>query len=331
MANVYCHGTKSDWDFNKYPGFYSDDAKNLKSEGISVITTIACNTNDFGYYIGPKVNNPDVFRIVGGNTDYIVPKCLSMEFLKNPDSGVIQYLGSTQEGVGKIISGNLDGTHLLVSDVYQYVFSNKLKTRRISECLAEISDYYGRYLCMDQDGMRWCLTTMNLCGDPETEIFINPPKNFDEIRMSPGPGNMVIITGLPSDAIVRTGTMNINGIYEFREAYTDKPIKPTGSEKYCTLGSGNTAISITCQGYIPLNAVYTKNTVRDKTTMYIQNQEIRTDMSLEAPLIRIGNDVTATLRQGKVVIENARIDIDSDSIMLESGTAIKSGSKLIKK
>ena len=87
------HGEEKEWTLENNQFYRDTVAYKLQNEGFTIVNTVACLTNAFD---SSHVNFPD--------------PCLSEAFIRNPNSGVVAYLGCSREGWTSINDTTLNST-----------------------------------------------------------------------------------------------------------------------------------------------------------------------------------------------------------------------------
>ena len=166
------------------PTYNSTFGLNQTNTASSIITTTACFTNAFDSSYGGR--DP--------NKDFIKDPCLSESLIRNPQSGVIAYLGCSREGFDYHDSGVL-GT----STTYEaHFFKNLLDTIIVEKNFAKIVSISKSALSAFQsyDGTyRWTLFGLNPIGDPEMPIFTEEPKTINSLLIIRGVGEITVDAG----------------------------------------------------------------------------------------------------------------------------------------
>lgn len=172
FVDMQTHGNNSLWSLPDR-SYTSSDAVAMTSSQYSVITTTACHTNAF---------------------DKAEP-CLSEAFIRNPNSGVVAYLGSSRFGWG-VHSAYILGTSSEYEQAfYKYLFDNTLKDKNFGKVVAyakssRVSDRY--------TASRWLQFSLNPIGDAEMPIYTTTPQNFDKSIIKRTPHSVSVYTGVDS-------------------------------------------------------------------------------------------------------------------------------------
>ena len=169
FMNMFSHGIQTGWELGNGEVYSTDMASNYKSNSHTLISTIACHSNAFDsryYYNGESFFNDP---------------CLSEAFIRNPNNGVIAYLGASNEGLpgdrGMGPSFDYDKTF------YETLFSNCNSYNNFSKVVAvtknnRLGAVYG--LDIISKNNLWIHYCLNPVGDAEVPIFTDVPKNQNE-------------------------------------------------------------------------------------------------------------------------------------------------------
>lgn len=267
-----------------YKYFYlGNDARALNNSGYTVFSTLACSTNAFDYY----------------------HDCLSEAFIKNPNSGVIAYTGSSREG-WTVTSPEFDNAF------YKALFSSKDKRFGPAVKNAKISKlsnttYYGP--------RRWLQFTLNPIGDPELPLYVDTPIPFDSVALS-----------LSNTAInIQTGTEDcticIMSLEDKGNCYYS--VIDSVSSLSIDLPSQPISICITKTGYIPYTIIY-------GDSVFIQNKTIAQNYHVISNNTMIGSHVISNEEQGPVIQERGKLEIKSaQGTVIEGIFEVKQGAELL--
>ncbi len=237
FVEVFSHGSYSrmvsDEKLNERPLrvlFTRDRASSLVNSGHSLFTTIACLTNAFDQY----------------ETKYSSDPCISEALIRNPQSGVIGYIGSSRYGW-------INGTNTLtLSFGYEYDFYNRLlhdsEMPTIKHFGALINFIKHSFLYTEPYRnsryylYRWLHYSINGIGDPETPIYNTYPRtNTIAYIDTTEVGKLYVNAGF-DDARICVSSKNGNRFYE-----------TYNGEHTFETGLGTFDVWITKQNYIPLH------------------------------------------------------------------------------
>lgn len=307
------HGATDAWRLYK-DDFTSQDALSLQNPHPSIISSTACYTNNFGT-LKPNVNGN---KIVGG---YEYFNSLASAFLRNPRFGAIAYLGNTSQGLSYPDTTVLSDSKLLEALVFRHLFSYDLETRRLSSCLNKVRTDFANH-DIPNDGYRFLLFSLNLSGDPETELFVTNPKKFGNIQINNLEDSAVAgIDPVVTDCKIRVGYIQNNGIIEFEDpelltgrlSNRIKRFKPKRN---------SFVLSISHDGYIPYTCHYQMNTRKIGDTVYLRNEKYDEDMYVNSKVVVIGN---SAVENAYVNIIDGYVNVESQQVHLLPNTFFKKG------
>jgi len=302
FVDISSHGSSGKWWLDSLSCYYKYAADTLSSSQPFLITTNACETNWF-------------------DTEYPGSYCLSEAFLRNPNSGVVAYLGSSRYGWGHGVRNtppnNLGTSDWLNSIFYDSLFSSSAKTKHFGEMITRsksnlnLQDVY--------TSPRWLLYSVNPMGDCEMPIYTSTPKTFNSVNLRMSLDSLTIISWVDGCRFCVMDLDNDNGYYQivdndYRATFTSLP--------------RHYSICITKQDYAP----YYKeiNHIQDSSgTYYIQN-EIFSEKNVLTGLsdVMIGSDVTSQKEEGPVVTETNSTTIESTgTITIMKDFEVKQGAE----
>lgn len=150
------------FDGDPVDSFYTRElARELVSHYPKIITTSACFTNGFSFRENINTDHE-------GSND----PCISEAFMRNPKSGVIAFIGSTQVGYG-LFHYDPDAvggpSNVLIRNFYV-----NLAQSENERCLGKahtLARCYGEY----QPNALFCSLSTDLLGDPEMRVFSEKP------------------------------------------------------------------------------------------------------------------------------------------------------------
>ncbi|MCR4922073.1 MAG: hypothetical protein K5945_10295 [Bacteroidaceae bacterium] len=275
------------------PYVYSIDEGSTQTNNAStIITTIACWTNAF--------NDPDY-------------TCLSESLINNPESGVIAYLGCSEEGfIDSTNYGSINFSNQYEAQYYSKLFSPNSGKKSFGKIVAEakaqminasLANFY----------YRWIQYGLNPIGDPEMPIYTSTPQIFGNTNVTLNNNSISINTG------VNGCTICIMSIDDFGESY----YKVATGVNTATFNDINTDVSIciTKQGYIP-------KTIEIRDILRIQNRVLTTDTDFYGREIYVGSNVNPSETSGPVIFNNGSYKIKGNKVILHPGTKISIGAKM---
>lgn len=180
FVEMITHGGYYNWVLEDYEStsnrvYWSSDAASLTNKKYSIITTSACNTNGF---------------------DSVDP-CLSEAFIRNPNNGVVAYLGCSRSGW--INNGTKLGPSLQYdSQFYEELFSDDITDKHFGEIVATAKNILTGFCYAGSSPYRWLQFGINPIGDPEMPIYTTVPQVMSNVSVTYGLGkkSVVIDTGL---------------------------------------------------------------------------------------------------------------------------------------
>lgn len=272
LINIDTHGTNSSW-VTEDGKFDTNNALSLNSPSKSIIVTGACYTNDF----------------TSDST------CLSEAFLKNPNSGVIAYIGGTGAGLGFY---NIDESHQLGPSaqyaklLYNQIISNERKglceATAYAKSIAMLSSFFNSGYAN-----QWIAASTNIMGDPEFQVHF-PYKTFNHTSFTLyNTEEAIIESNVDSCTITFKSEYDNSGQieYDVLKGYSNM-------DKTLFQDNNITQICITKDGYIPI-LIGEKNNIPVNQISF-QNSTINRKLKYSANNIQIG---TYSTQDEEVVIE----------------------------
>lgn len=280
FVNIDTHGSDSAYNTEYGDDYLSAYASTLHNVGYTLITTTACTTNSF-------------------DKDSLT--CISEYFMRNPNSGVVFYLGSVREG------------WVYTSFYFNQQFYKALLTtykQHIGDAVNAMKNYYinnyNKY-----NAYRWLAFAINSLGDPEMGVWLARPKPFNNIYINKNNNTISVATGVDNCTISIVSNSSIDEYYQV--------VKDVSSINLTDPATDYT-ICITKQGYIPYF-------IHVSDTLFLQNETITGDHTYIANNVFIGNDVTNANVHGPVTVRKGRVKIHSDNVVLKNNIDIMSGAK----
>lgn len=290
FVNVDTHGCWNGWKveykFETPQYFYDIDANTINNTGSTIITTTACHTNDF------TETQP----------------CLSEVFMRNPNSGVLGYYGSSKEGFYRPDSISEGSSMKYNRKMYEILFNST--HHQLGRSVYE-SKMTFLSQCSNYDSMRWLMFSLNALCDPEMPVFLSKPKVFDNVQITMTGNTLSVNTGI-SDCRICVMSRDDNG-----ESYYD--VEESISAKAYSLDNATYTVCITKTGYVPYVAVV-------GTPVYIQNEDIGYDLHIISGQTYIGNNVTFDKPTGNVCVSKGKTSIqNSGTVSIPSGFEVNLG------
>lgn len=240
FVDMISHGDFFCWAMETGSRAYFDsDVDKLKNKKYTIITTTSCLTNAFDSSYGDP--------------------CLSESFIRNPQSGVVAYLGCSRYG-WDYVGVDLGASSKYDALFYQNLFSDKFVNKKFGEIVAATKSSLINQCKLGVDNScRWVQYGLNPIGDPEMPIYTDTPKTFSNVSISfsPDKKNLIVDAGVDSCSICLMSIFD-NGSANF---YTLR----SAQKAICKI-SEPTSVCITKQNYIPYetvvnNFVYTKSAI----------------------------------------------------------------------
>lgn len=259
FTEIICHGNETQWSISGSKPFFNDSyASILNNVGHTMLTTTACLTNAFDQDETGEKANP----------------CLSEALFRNPQSGIIGYLGSSRYGWYNGAEPDLSCSMAYEKDFYERLFDrqNLLPYEKNFGALVCFIKHTHLGLMNNELIYNWLHYSINAIGDPETPIFNTTPlQNSTATATVNLNGELIIDTGV-DDARVCVSSANDDTFYEigFGRNLTFQP------------GTGSFDIWITKQNMIPKHFY---KSISDRWT--IIDQDSIPEMTLNSQIVSI--------------------------------------------
>lgn len=283
------HGNCTELKMETGAVYMTADASSINNPSYTIITTNACNTNEF--------DSPSFY--------------LSRGFLMYPNTGVVAYLGSSRKGLGYTCPWNLGESNNINGRFYYYLFKKKMQTFGRAATFAKC-EYISE--CKKQDSpFRYLLFSINPMGDPEMPIYIDTPQTFSNANCYYENGALHVDAGVDGCKICVMSIQDKGASYY---SVVDDVQEATFQENV-----GECSVCITKYGYIPY-------VVSVPNTTYIQDATIYTDSTIISGDIYIGRDVTNEKPQGNVTVESGTLTLNkTGKVFIKNGFKVKSGAQ----
>jgi len=264
FVHMATHGGQTSWSMETGSSYNSTNAQNQSNSNLSVIVTIACNTNAFD------------------DTKYTSDPCLSEAFLRNPNGGCILYWGSSRYGWSssswhfseRFFQNFFSGSP--TADEYKF---GAVTTTSKSYYISSSSSY--------SSAKRWLQFSQNTIGDPELSIFTENPVEFTNATVSQSGTTVTVNTGGVSDCKIALTSM------DFGTSYFDFQVGVSSA----------TFTNVNCPYYVTITK-HNYKPFQYPTDVYIQNYTFNSDAYISGRNIYVGNDVIPSATQGDVIIKN---------------------------
>lgn len=224
FIEIFSHGSANGFGYNGDYFFNREMANTLDNIGHTFLTTMACNTNEFDHLS--------------------VDSCMSEALIRNPNSGIVGYLGSSREGW--FINSQIPQLSYSLSyekDFYDRLLNTETQFPRVKHFGALVNYIkHTHLLYVDSKPIyRWLHFSLNALGDPETPIFNTYPEiNYSATVEIDGNGCLIVDAGIDG-AKVCISSVNNDSFYQI----THDRVSTTQT------GEGIFDIWITKQNYIP--------------------------------------------------------------------------------
>ena len=296
FVDEFSHAWANTWGYLEDSTKYKlADASSLVNSGYTTITTISCYSNSFDKISTDFPNETHYYTI-----------CLSEAFLRNPNSGVLAYLGSSREGWNGY-------SHYFDEKFYESLLSGNDKQFGRAAMAAKTA-YLGNVPTLGFNYYRWLIMTLNPLGDPEMPIYTCTPQKFTNVGVVFTNGSLTVTTGV-SDCNICVSSVADNGISYYERSGSTNSAYFSGITDDCYL-------CITKTGYVPYIA-------RVGSSVYLQNETIANDLHIFSTTTYAGHDVTISKPQGPVVIETGKVSIKSQgTVTLKNSFEVKTGAEL---
>ncbi len=290
FADISSHGSAGKWWFDSSSNYLKTAADTLHCDQPFVITTMACETNWF-------------------DTEYPGSYCLSEAFLRNPNSGVVAYIGSSRYGWGHGLRStppsSLGSSAMLNSFFYDSLFSNSAKAKHFGELVLKAKANLG----LSADNYvtdRWLHFSVNPMGDCEMPIYTTIPKKMSNVHLSFSNNSLSVNTGMSGCRICIMDLDDNEGYYQIADN--------TQTASFASLPE-HYSLCVTKQDYVPFLKELYRNP-DSSGTYYIQDETIEEDRTYNVTSLKIGSDVTTDKPNGAVIIEDGCTTINAAGVVI---------------
>ena len=291
--HVMTHGLPNLWIMeNNDDPYTTNHALSLcNNNAESILLTTACYSNAF---------------------DKSYP-CLSEAFLKNSQSGVVAFWGSSRQGWGYNNSETIkiDPSLSFSHRFYKALFYKK--NNRLGKNIVYVKSQSNETI----DYIRWLLFSLNAIGDPELPIYTDTPKSIKGVSWVHKDNKLYV-------AIDSTGyTMTLTSKNDNGNSYY-QTVTDSCNYVFQNVDSlENYQLCITKDNYIPLLITNLKSNV------IIQNQTFTNTSKITGIDIVIGSNVSKAVEEGPVIIESGSTTFDAtNSVTIKNGFECKKGATL---
>lgn len=289
FIDIITHGAPYCW-VASWGNYTTDLASSLQMPTPAIVTTTACSTNMFD------------------SQEY--DPCLSEAFIRNPNCGVLAYIGSSREGVSSSDGDvHIGHSEYLISQFYDCLM------RHWANSLGKVFNYAKIQNGTTPDFLdipKWVTMATNLMGDPEMPIFLEEPKRFNApvVKIENG---ILTIRG-----IERTNLAIISA-NDFGESFFGVANRVDSLK--CWNYPDTCFISLTRNGYIPMT-IY----IADGKVWYLQNEVLSGQQEIVVDEIHIGKDIVPYKEVGPVVVSDGSTEIVSKhGVTIHNGFEVQQG------
>jgi hypothetical protein len=280
---MYSHGNANGWNLEN--GWYTcNNANSLQNPRFTIIVTSACNTNA------------------------IDSTCLSKSFMKNPDSGILAYYGSSRYGFVGTSKTNLGPSNIINCVLFDSLLINDDKcfakaAQKAKRVQGANYENYGSY--------RWLLFSLNTLSDPEMPVYTGNPQQFTDVSISISGNTLLVDAGVDSCRITAM-SMSDNGQSYY--VVNDN----VGYVSFDNI-QDNCSVCITKPGYVPYIIEYWN-------VIFIQNVAITENRNIADKSIYVGSKVIHD-NIGPVSIESGKTTLYGGAIIYND-LGVKYGAEL---
>ena len=294
FVNVNTHGNEPSWTLENenpqfpYNNYFDYHATSLHNAGYSIIATEACKTNSIAYH-----------------------SSLGKAFINNPNSGVVAYYGSSEDGLW------YGGGWLGPSDVHNgMMFRKILNDTCIGKAVRDSkiyylgdTNYYGP--------MRWLHYYLSVLCDPEMHAYSSIPVKFATISFLHYNDTFILNPG--ADRPYYCIMSRNDGGESYYLYYNDT--HPQGNTTFTGL-TGEYDIWLYGNNHIPYHGII-------GPTVYLQNEIFDRDMNVTSDFTCIGYNVSSDRDEGAVILGNGSTVISSRlGVSISGGFEVKRGASL---
>lgn len=297
FVDVISHGGEDHWGlYYKYTEdspaskYMTADAENQTNSGYTVVTTNACSTNAFDW----QTEDP----------------CMSEALLRNPDSGVIAYLGSSRLGWS---SGTMVGNSQLYDALfYKNMFSPSQADRNFGRVVAETKARMTGQ-CGSNGVYRWLQFAVNPIGDPETPIYTTTPSKFTAYTIGYGKNTVNVNTGVDSCTVCVMSSKDDGATYyDVRRNVRKATFSNVATD---------VTVCISKQNYIPRVCSISKSSATSNMLRFVTYKtgldeiDIETDLSPETShgTIKVSSATGKTSKTYTVSADSPNLTVDTST------------------
>ncbi|MBR5510939.1 MAG: hypothetical protein IKU50_01905 [Bacteroidaceae bacterium] len=292
FVNEFSHGETTYWkiiDTNSYR-YNTDYASILSSLKPMHIATIACHTNAF----------------------HLAEPCLGEAFMRNRNSNVVTYWGSSSNGWGDPRYNKLGPSETLIKNYYKLLLNNINGFKNFAELTTKaklgLEDFNKNY------SSHWVFFSVNSMGDPELPIYTRKPKEFKNISFEQNTNSLIMIFGeLETNVTIYGYTKTGELFYKVYKNISDSCSVNGDLESF--------AVTFSKPNYVPCTLYFSVSNIQNKTfvgnnSVYVKN-------------VNIGYNITDSLQHGNVILKNGKTIINSSgNIYIKNGFYVNPSNKL---
>ncbi len=311
FVNMDSHGDTCGWFRKDETALYSsDNAKHQTNTAETIITTSACDTNAFDL------------------TDD--KNCLSESFVKNPNSGIVGYLGSSRSGFSLPWGRGGSPSSMYSIYFYKHLFNNEeAEESEEFEESEPITKHFGELVAIAKamnisktkktGSYRWVHFGLNPIGDPEMPIYTRKPMKYWVSPVKMHGDTLMVSTFNRSNVCLMSLNDNGKSYYRVLEDAYMVPFMIDKLPQICSIYTWK-------QNYIPRRmVVYNYSNI---SSVWVQNTTIVNDRIYKANTIRIGAEVGYNYTKGDVVFQKGETKILAKQHLFFSGVRIEKEAKL---
>lgn len=292
FVDIICHGDTTLWVMEDDVEFDTSISDTINFCQPTIITTGACLTNAFNSSTDP---------------------CLSESFLRNPNCGVLAFLGSSVEGWVLNTDTIIGPSERYTGNFYAELFSQPAASH-FGDAVRRAKN---NVVLETTDGLKKALfCSLNPLGDPEMPIFVTQPNIFSHTYIDIYGNNLGMRVSAP-EATVCVMSLGDDGNSFYHVGKTGD----IGNWYSCNIPE-KASIVITKEGYIPEIHYYANS-----DTVYIQNIAFEGDAKIHGNVVKIGSRVTNP-PYGEVVVAHGINEIKAtQSVSIDGEFEIKKGAE----
>ena len=231
--------------------------------------------------------------------------------MRNPNSGVVAYVGSSVYGyfskyayyTGNYFTNSIKVNKLFMDALYNPETDSCLSIKQ----LGKVVDYAKKGLSRDLDdrGERSILFSINTLGDPEMSLYTENPMTFENVACHYENDSLFISMDSTVTAYVQFSGDSENKLYKIQGDYSD-----------LVISSDSIIVTLLKQNYIPKVFIL-------YNTDYIQNHTFNQNYTDDGyyQFIHVGRNVTDKKPVGNVTVGSGK----TVTLKAQKGVYIKNG------